>query len=145
MEDSAEIIARFFLLSRLNSAEAFQLSQKAFKRLQAEEKISPKFDREYSLIKIVSDLENQSTELKPTSSMAELFPAQVNFDFQSWKLFLQKASFEEITAVLFCNILKLSEEKVARSFSVSVATIRFRQSSGLTLLGKTQASASTGS
>lgn len=82
-------------------------------------------------------LAKKSKNIKPTSLAfsSDYIELPPHSNWGPWFEFRKKANEEEVQAVLYAKILKLSEDDIAAGLKVPLGTVRYRIGQGLRLLG----------
>ncbi len=142
MEESLERIATFFFFAFLDEALATENAIKAaaqFKsRLQKKAKAS-EHEAQVMVVHLTSEaFQSHRKHLFKGHSLLSgeggwLIPDGVNLS--SWKQFHKEAPDNEMLAVLWSQVLNISDQAISEGLGVTIGTIRYRVGHGLQKLG----------
>lgn len=128
-----QLISLFFLYTFLDEKLAMRAARKAVRLLRDKEMKTDLVEATWSVWK--SHRHFFVKEMGFHQIDRELLKIDESF-LKKWSFFRQRAVEDEFLAVIWNQLLKISEEDISKGLEVSERTIRYRIGRGLFLLGE---------
>lgn len=140
-DNEIKAISLFFFFALLDDEKALLASAKCSDLFFQTLKVAPKSIPNVVLVKstnqIWQKLSQQSLRGRPHFATDAGWTLPTGVDLAPWKEFQKSAPEEELLAILWSQILKISDSDIAAALSINEGTVRYRVRRGLKLLGGT--------
>ena len=138
-ESEIKLMSLFFFFTLLDEEAALLASTKATDLFFRKMKSSPQMKKSVALVFVTKQVWNKingnGLRGQPHFSESSGWRWPEGLDLSPWKEFQKSASEDELLALVWCHILKISESDIAEALILSEGTLRYRVGRSLRKLG----------
>ena len=141
-DPEVKALSLFFFFTILDEARALQAAALALEAFHRQRIKNPNLKSEVLIVQVCQKTWNRLRPKiqrgRPQFSLESgwMFPDQL--DLGAWKEFQKKSPEEELLALVWSKILKISDEDISQGLQLTVGTVRFRVSHSLRRLSSYQ-------